>query len=516
MKALLHAERFKYDILANLPVEISQQIFSHLEVYMVVRSQRVCRRWFELLSSPNLVQSYLRSFFGKRYPPNTEKGPPLEYGTSRTMEELDAYRTGRAFSKKLFLWGLDQPYLKDQVVYCNGIVAWIDNVRGTLHTLRLDAGEANTYVTTEREKLTHITLSESIVAAMSVAGRCYVFELASGAPHVIRLPSASISGLVSSGETVAIMRRSGHPDFSVYLTTWSVTSQKTHSFRPDIFSQAETTPSASCRILVDPTEKSLVCLEYTRPLQDQSMKWLGLHRRTFFATRFSLDGQMISRSSLSVDYSYEKQEPGLPVPSNKRGTFTIWSAYQICKPDNPGVELAPPSEHSYRWFRVLYHSQNGLLELQILPQLAYTPNPKTNLDEFFYWNDIAYGFRHGADDFSDAILVADFHHGICREAEIWTLSRTDREAYFFADGFGKVQIVGDDTFILMLRPNGFTAWCFDKTVTMADEIILYRDARGKELQRRLEDMRRLKGRGHLHESIECYCDSWIKDPKPVQ
>ena len=358
---------------------------------------------------------------------------------------------------------------------------------------------------TERENLTHITLSESIVAATTVTGRCYIFELVSGVAHVIRLRSASVSSLMSTGKTIAILHKPAQPDFLVYLTTWSLTTRKTQSFSPDISSlAAKTTQRYSYKVLVDPTETSFIYFEQTRDPTLELLNMRGWGNMTFFATRLALDGQVMSRSSHTVNGAYQDRELRTPVPSDNGGTFVIWSDCLYMK---------TPSIGDYRLLRLTYQMQTGALEFQLLPQLANSPDCLL-LEDVFYWKDIVYGFRKGGGKRLNEIFVADFDQGVCREPEMWALSMTDREEELSRLISGRLRIVGDDRFILMLHPTGFIAWCFDKTVTMANDSALYREGRAKEMERRLEDQERLKARKYSCE--ECHCDSVIVRPPPAE
>lgn len=512
MKALLRPETFKYDIIANLPFELSLQIFSYLETYLLARSRRVSRRWFELLSAlPKFSSSYLRLFFGARYPDRMEKGSSLACDLPRMTEELDAYRTGRAFSKRFFEWDLPyqsrhsmqsrMSYFKSQTAYCNGTVAWIDEDRGILRTLHLDANFANTYTVTEREALTHITLSESIVAATTVTGRCYVFELASGAVHVIRLQSALtlVSSLVSTGKTIAILQyQPAHRDSLLYLTTWSLTSRKTRSFSPDVCSVPTTTGRHSYNVLVHPEETSLIYLKQTIGPPPQLPNTRTSGETTIVVTRLALDGQMMSRSSLTIDNTSRDRELGTPVPCDNGGSFVIWS-------DHP--------HDDYQLVRLIYQSQTGSLELQLLPKLANAPS-RYYPENIFYWEDSTYGFRVASKGSDDEMVVADFDQGVCRDAEMWSLSMTDRQAAVFNRYHEGRQIVGDDRFILVLHPKGFIAWCFDKTFTMANDCTFYREGRAAEIKRRLEDNERLKRKCLLCE--ECLGVGFIVRPPAAE
>lgn len=514
IKALLRSETFKYDIIANLPFELSMQIFSSLDIYVLASSRRVSRKWLDLLSpSPKISYDYLRSFFGVRYPHDVGKGPSPACNSSRTLEELDAYRTGRAFARRFFRWNLEPStrldglsYLNKHTAYHNGTVAWIDNERGLLHTLRLDASTANDYVTTEREQLTCITVSDSIVAATTVTGRCYIFELESGVAHVIRLRSASVSSLVSTGDTIAILHKPVYPDGLVYLTTWSLTSRKTRSFSPDIGSLTDRSQRYSYRVLVDPSETSVIYFEQTRDSARGLSDMRGYGEMTFFATRLALNGQFMSRTSYIINGAYQDRELGTRVPSDNGGPSVSWSEYPY---------MISSSQDNFQTVRLTYHLDTDSLDLKILPKVANAPK-FLFLEDFFCWKDIGYGFLRGDGRTLDSILVADFDKGVCKEAEMWSLSMTDCEAEFshaIRAGLHH-QIVGDGRFILLLHPAGFIAWSFDKTITMADESTLYREGRVKEMKRRFEDKRNLKARELFCE--ECHRDGLVLLPSSAE
>lgn len=515
MKAFLRPETFKNDIVANLPFELSMLIFSYLDVDFLVRSRRVSRKWCDLLSSsPKLSPSYLRSFFGVHDPHDIGKGTSMTCGSPRTLEELAAYRTGRAFARRSQRWNLkpstrpdDLSYLKKHTAYYNGTVAWIDNGRGLLRTLRLDASMAYTYVAREREKLTCITVSGSIVAATTVTGRCYIFELESGVAHVIRLRSASVSSLVSTGDTIAILHKPVYPDFLVYVTTWSLTSRKTLSFSPDIGSLTDRSQRYGYRVLVDPSETSVIYFEQTVDSATGLSDMRGYGNMTFFATRLALNGQVMSRSSYHIDGACQDTELGTRVPPDNGGPSISWSEYPY---------MISSSQVDIRTVRLTYHLDTDSLDLKILPKVANAPRSLCSKD-LFCWKDIGYGFLKGDGRNPDSILVTDFDTGVCKEAEMWSLSMTDREADLSHAIRGGLhhQIVGDGRFVLLLHPAGFIAWSFDKTITMADESTLYREARAKEMKRRMEDKENLKARAMF--CGECHHrDGLVVLPPPAE
>ena len=193
---------------------------------------------------------------------------------------------------------------------------------------------------------------------------------------------------------------------------------------------------------------------------------------------------MMSRSSHIFDNAFQDRELGTSVPCDNRGSFVIWSDY--------------PYEE-YQLLRLIYRSQTGSLELQLLPQLVNAPY-LLYPEDIFYWKDITYGFRIPSKGSDDEMFVADFDQGVCRDAEMWTLSMTDLQAAVFNRYHEGRQIVGDDRFILLLHPEGFIAWCFNETTTMANDCAFYHEDREAEIERCLEDYERLKGKGILREN----------------
>ena len=135
------------DIIADLPLEISQMIVQQLFLYQVFQARRVSSRWRHVLSSPQTVEPLLRG----RFPtPTAETSLHIPQGLSENSivslkaEHIDAYRTGHAFSYARYRWDCFQEgcWNWDPMAYADGILAWVDTEDGHLvKSLDLKTGE---------------------------------------------------------------------------------------------------------------------------------------------------------------------------------------------------------------------------------------------------------------------------------------------------------------------------------------------------------------------------------------
>ena len=130
---------FRYDLLANFPLEITQQVLGYLPLHQCFRMRRVSKEWFRILSGPQTVGYLLRFWYpGPEVKSEIPKGTTASAVLSSRAEYVDAYRSGRAFSMTKGAWDLAHRFsTKTSIAYSNGYIAWIDRT-DRLHRLHLE------------------------------------------------------------------------------------------------------------------------------------------------------------------------------------------------------------------------------------------------------------------------------------------------------------------------------------------------------------------------------------------
>lgn len=120
---------FRYDLLSNLPLEVTQQILGYLPLHECFRMRRVSKEWSRRLSAPQTLEHLLRSWYsGAEAKVEIPNGLTASAVLASRAEQVDAYRSGKAFSMNNATWSfpnLDSTTRK--IAYANGYIAWIES-----------------------------------------------------------------------------------------------------------------------------------------------------------------------------------------------------------------------------------------------------------------------------------------------------------------------------------------------------------------------------------------------------
>ena len=130
---------FRYDLLRNLPLEITQQVLGYLPLYQCFRIRRVSKAWLHILSEPATLGQLLRFWYSEAEANFLiPKGLTSPTVLSAAAENVDAYRSGKAYSMMKWAWGsTDSGFNTTSVAYSNGYIAWVDGIHH-LHRLHLE------------------------------------------------------------------------------------------------------------------------------------------------------------------------------------------------------------------------------------------------------------------------------------------------------------------------------------------------------------------------------------------
>ncbi|TPX22291.1 hypothetical protein DIZ76_014159 [Coccidioides immitis] len=181
--------RFHFDVLENLPLELSARVAGYLEPSETFRLRQVSRRWNELFSTPAICGSSFRSFNSHQILNTSAAEWKQSY--SRYAKCQLALRTGRPAGEALYSdISSDWSQCNDNTIsYSDGMIAWAKNQVILLLCLR--SGRARYFNTANRQVVVCVRVSSRIIAALTSHGSCQVWNHKSGKEGMLRLPSAN-------------------------------------------------------------------------------------------------------------------------------------------------------------------------------------------------------------------------------------------------------------------------------------------------------------------------------------
>ena len=484
--ASLSSTVFTYDIVGNLPLEINVFIFQHLQIRRVFQGRRVSRKWLGILSSPALLDPILQQWdsLGRTPLLILEGLEPQSIGA----EHIDAYRRGLAFSKADYNWDIQPTSDPAGIAYADGRLAWVGKTRLTLVVVDLERGKKYSFIPRNREHMIDIAVSKYFVAATTLSGRCYVWELPNGRAHSFRLTSLSGDTLVSSRMTLALLNRSDTSSGD-YVTTWNLESLQSYQFPATACQHIaqdvdEHEPQGEKKIMLSNSGQSVIVFE----------RVAGDSEKICFK-RLSLDGRIQASGSLDVctTVGYVKS-PENAQPLSSARFPTIWCYSPPCKSlASRSVRSKDGDDDTPDLLRVLYdpeqeclrlehHSpcifQNIIQDASVCQEISHGQE-KNYINELFFWKDVAY---YRANWSEAGLKVIDLTHDTCSVADMGRYTPRGLERFNYceeqrdSDGWPimKPLLFGDGIFLVNVFAGGFVAWCFDKNITLALEDKGYR------------------------------------------
>lgn len=462
---------FHCDIVTKVPFEISEMILHYLPLCLVFQAQRVSRRWREILSSPEIVTTLLRSWYpDSDIPSGVPDGLSAREAASLNAEHVVAYKRGNAFSMKTCAFDSSTDGLNaDLVAYADGLVAWTDATDCCIcRSLNLKTGNRLSFMTEDRSPIRHLTLSSSMIAAISMSGKCYLWTFLEQKSMSLRMPSARVTKLMLSDISLVV---AFHPHYTegvarIEMITWTINSQRTHSFSLDL--RGIHLNSLETKLLLD--KKGASVLLFERPLDGGIGELEYIH-----FTRASLTGVIRAqgvaegpRRQSHEDYAKRT------VPAQTNQYATIWAFVRNFRKNERAVEFVRV-RYDFDWDRVVFDTH-----------LIKGFDHSHAMSDMFFFKDVAY-YRHYRTD-SARLRVIDFDQSICSQAPMstlvsWSESRPHDGLNIFdcmEDDYDSL-LFGDENFLVNILRGGILAWSFDKNVKMVDENTAYRVARGGEM-----------------------------------
>lgn len=454
-----------YDIVAKVPLEITEMILQYLPICQVFRAQRVSRRWREILASPRMVTNLLRSWYpDSDTPSNVPDELSAKTAISLNAEHVDAYKSGRAFILKVsafrdFTDGLNC----DIIAYADGLVAWTDAAECCIcRSLDLKSGNTLSFITEDRSPIRHLALSSSMIAAMSTSGKCYLWTFQEQKSMSLRMPSARVKKVMLSKNSlvVAFYPRLTEDGALVEIITWTLNSQRTYSFSLSL--NGNDLNSLETKLLLDEKGESVILLE--RSL-DGCIEYIRF-------TRANLTGVIRAQGVAEAPLSNSHEDVTRTTILAQSNQFaTLWAFLGEFGNDEGSLEFV----------RVRYDFDRDRLDFDT--RLIKGFGRSDPMSDFFFFKDVAYYRQYCGQ--SLLLRVVDFDQSICSEAPMSTLIShrdswlQDRLITFYkiADHCESL-LFGDENFLLNVFHGGIMVWNFDKNVTMVAENRLYRIARG--------------------------------------
>ncbi|KAI4251158.1 MAG: hypothetical protein LQ352_005020 [Teloschistes flavicans] len=516
----LEEVNFEHDPIEKLPLEILCLVFQHLDIYQAFQLRRVSKLWLQTLSAPHFVESLLHPWFAMgevdlRMPPNIS----AEAAMAIKAEHVDAYKTGNPFSMVRGEWAvaarrdemLDNAYIK--IVYKHGRLAWIDEDDVTVHVRNLESGQQTLYVLPNREKADLIALSSDLVAVTTLCGRCYAWDCTNGAPSSIKVPSSWNLGLFASGKALAIVH-SWEGNDQIHITTWSLYTGSTRSFCIRTHARPRDS-SIACWINVHMKTDSLVILERQRGPPDE-----------VFFTHCNLDGKAIAAGTSGplrrtfrsgyVDLASWPQQESSTMELKELDRVVLH--HETEKFEAIRDDVLTGTRGIFRpVYDVRIHRFISPWEpARRCKEFEHDKIGKNGGNYWFCWKDTAFRScwepkgcpSSGAQSFWEpkgcsSSGALNLRTGEFRETHMPNLVGGQKswraegwETRLWRDASIEVEprqlhpilYIGDEIYMIRIYPSGFTAFCFDKHVTMAGEAEDFRqrreDLRVKRIKRR--------------------------------
>ena len=470
LKALVEETDFRYDIVANLPLELVPLVFQHLDLYQSFRCRRVSQRWNDQLSADSVVKALLQPWASTdniklRIP----DGLPSKSVLNIQAEHQDAFRTGKPFSSVRIphvfnvLGANTQQYDGSG----GGLLAWVDRNDGCdrIPLYDLETSHVRYFVAPERESIYEIALSSTLLAAITTSARCYIWAHGtSRPPFALRLPShcnnvyhlteASLA-LVQSHPNLVEPLIYQHSQVIIWRLQYFTPGQRCELPLQAAVSQftarlaSGTSVMCAHDITIDRTQQHIFLSE--------SIVDRAKHTNNFRFVHYDIEGKVLSENYLECPYSENNTWIIHESNTTKTEKFVeLWISAQ--NEQQNGVSETAVTYVKYFMDRRALHStkQKSLLHGHPWPEGV------GNLMEVGLWKGIGYFEEPACDtDVQSArqLRVMDFQRGTCFEIRSATsLLQKDDEV---------VTYLGDEIFLIIVLLDHFLVYCFDRYRSMA-------------------------------------------------
>ena len=453
-----------YDIIAELPLELSQMILQYLPLHQCFQARKVSRKWKNVISLPSTIDRLLQDWY-----PTTDTGLCIPDGLSAEStsfvkaEHVDAFKTGRPFSMMTHALDGAQNIDANKVAYANGVIAWVDRkLKYLIRTLDLRKGVEEEFMTENRCVVSHVAMSPSILVGLSLSARCYVWDRSTLNQISLKLPSANFENLAVSGTTLAIASLQCQPAPRLEVFTWDLRNELLHFFSVRLYPGTRD-DVIEWRMVIDSKRASIIFFELAGhgPASEVSEH---LH-----FTRTTFRGEKLAQGSIELRCMGDEAFDYVACFFDIDGSGNPW-------PLSGNLKQIQKIGRTQEVFRIRFNFEKNRLEAG----KHRINNPLERIDwsaPFFTWKDSLYTFTHTDFHYGIVDLQESNLHGVDMAPTVILPRKEQHTRLNRVGGHGKDQLLGDEIFLIHVLPSGLYVWCFDKNVRMANESHNFKVAR---------------------------------------
>lgn len=426
----------------------------------------------------------LRAWFDEK-PPRVAGSLSLQK-LGQEAQAVDAFCNGRPFSMAIGTWGNKSiTKWENMVVYADGYLAWISKSGRQVHVKSLTPGhhkQVHNCIVPDRGFAARIVISGTTLAVATTFGLCCIFnninvfeqrQGLSSTPtnFVFSTTAVPVWGVLVRKKFVAVFHGQKVGVASVNLTIWDAERQvPIHCAIP---LHGNTTRERCWDAIISNDGQSVV---YFEQLNHPNVG-------TFHHTSVSLEGIMQSQGSVHcreiTGFLYRNHNNITVLSSRARAhnrQITLWTYAQ----DRSWMNA---NTGTWKICRICYNTDTQQLEIKE-DRIKFS-GAVANEQDFFWYKDIVYlindlGYHEpsvldlGKQDMKDVPMISP--HSFVPKVKALGVKRV-----YTSDS----KILGDETFVIKVCRGYYVAWCFDKSIVMADDVVQYKTMLADEDQKRL-------------------------------
>ena len=356
-----------------------------------------------------------------------------------------------------------------------------------------------------------VRLSSNLVAATTDYGRCYVWDFVTDAPHLVRIPSAWVLSMAFCRNTLALPSDSDIHE----ITTWCLDGHQTRSFQ---IGQQGRSPAVKNRMYkMTAQEDTVLLLEFD----------LGPPDDILF-TRYTLEGTVIAKGSSGLLHRSFRTGyiSSIVVPPSDSAYLEFsrqLDRIKIVDEEDPRFKLLRQKVlgRTRGILRIGYNLRNDRLETLAIPCKSLELGDRRGGrfgNSWYFWKDAAFHFSHD-DNYLPLSAAFDLHTGSKTDIDMhdgqcgaWDAVGScpclHKQPWGRRSGFPMegIRVFGDEIYMVYLSSTGFTAYCFDRNITMAGEQGEFRQqreaARSERIRRRDQTSEAVEPEASTEPSIE--------------
>ena len=365
---------------------------------------------------------------------------------SLQARRIDSFRNGTAFSMARGKWqdkGTDSDILC-HVDFAGSILAWTDEETGCIQLRCVISGQGVRLCTTSRNIFSQIAISDTTLAAMTVSGELWAWNLSDGLPNLEGQVPKYIEThidehqilVASEGVVVAAHQAS---DTIMRFTTWDIKARQLHLFEKQI-NQGFIHEKYSYFVMITSGGDSIIFFER---IFDGST--FSRFTRVRF-TRMNLNGEIESSGSLKhpdmAEYSTHSENA---IPVRTTGCITLWSYAGRRK-------TYLTEDRPWEIMRVVYDTESDQLEFERCA-VKHFIGTELSARDFLWWKDVAYFGNY--DEGPEELEVLDLKTSVNKRADMSPLESPEGSEwdtnYLFMQLGPKVCLLGNESFLISVR-----------------------------------------------------------------